>query len=375
MSDLFEPYKITEKVLLRNRLVMAPMTTWSSQADGQISLEELDYYRVRSTGVGMVVTGTTYGMPGGRGFENQFYGGDDLYIKSLGRLAQAIHMGGAKAVLQIFHVGRMTSAKVLGGNQAVAPSAVAAERPDAEVPRALEEEEIYNIIDSFYEMTRRAIAAGFDGVEIHGANTYLIQQFFSPHANRRDDYWGGDLERRMRFPIGVISSVKRAVKDHGSPGFMIGYRLSPEELETPGIRLKDTLRFVDILVGQNLSYLNLSMGHYDQRSIVDPSSKEEVGRQILDVIKGRLPVLGVGGINNFDDAVAARNYGYDGIQLGKTIIMNPDWVERVTKKEAVRTALRTSEANALYIPKGLMAKIKANDGWFNLIDDGEPKLD
>ena len=365
-TDLLQPYMLTESIELRNRLVMAPMTTWSSQADGQISLDELDYYRHRSVDVGMVVTGTTYVSPNGMGFVNQFYGGDDLYTPSLGRLAQAIHMGGAKAILQVFHAGRMSQSSLLGGNQIESASAVAAERPEAETPRALEEGEIYNILDAFYDVTKRAIKAGFDGVEIHGANTYLIQQFFSPHANRRDDYWGGDLERRMRFPIGVLSSVKRAIMATDTKDFIVGYRLSPEEIEKPGIRLEDTLKFVDILAEQGLTYLSISLNSYDQTSLVNLKDQEAVGSQIMKVVNGRVPVMGVGAVTTLDKGHDAREMGYDMVALGKSIIMNPDWVKRVKAGRELRQSIKLSERQKLYIPQGLMDKIIANEGWFNV---------
>lgn len=364
MSDILKPYRMTEDIELRNRMVMAPMTTWSSQADGQVSLQELDYYRVRSTSVGMVITGTTFTIPNGMGFTNQFYAGDDLFTKSLGRLAQAIHMGGAKAILQVFHAGRMSNSKVLGGNRPVSASEIPSERPGAEIPRKLEEKEIYNIIESFFETTRRAIEAGFDGVEIHGANTYLIQQFFSPHSNRRHDYWGGDLERRMRFPIAIISAVKQAKKKYGTKDFIIGYRLSPEEIEEPGITLQDTLNFVNILCNQGLTYLNLSLGAYDQTSTRNEQDRVPVGRQIMDMVAGRIPVMGVGGIVTSEDAKAARNFGYDMVQLGKSIILNPDWAKRVKARKAVRKKLKVSQAKKLFIPDGLLDKIKAYEGWF-----------
>ncbi len=272
MADILKPYQLSSTIELRNRLVMAPMTTWSSQPDGQISLDELDYYRYRSGGVGMVITATTFTIPNGMGFKNQFYaGGDDLYIPSLTKLADSIKLGGAKAILQMFHAGRMSKKSVLGGNQIVSASAVKALREDSELPRELSEPEIHNIIESFYEATRRAIRAGFDGVEIHGANTYLVQQFFSPpHSNRRDDYWGGgSLLKRLRFPIGIVSSVKRAAADFGDDDFIVGYRFSPEEVEEPGITMDDTLKLVDVLADQGLTYLNLSLSNYKQTSMRD----------------------------------------------------------------------------------------------------------
>ena len=93
----------------------------------------------------------------------------------------------------------------------------------------MSDEEIDATIRAFGDATRRAIEAGFDGIEIHGAKTYLIQQFFSPHSNRRTDKWGGDVNERMAFPLAVIESVKQAVREHAKSPFIIGYRLSPEE--------------------------------------------------------------------------------------------------------------------------------------------------
>lgn len=367
MADILKPFKLTDTIELRNRMVMAPMTTWSGQPDGQVSLEELDYYRYRSGGVGMVITGTTYTLPNGMGFENQFYAGDDLYIPSLRKLAQTIQNGGAKAVLQIFHAGRMSKKKILGGNQVVSASAVKAERENAEEPRELAEAEIHNIIDSFYETTRRAIEAGFDGVEIHGANTYLVQQFFSPHSNRRDDYWGGSLEKRLRFPIGIISSVQKAVADFADKNFIIGYRLSPEEVEEPGITIDDTLTLVDVLADQGLTYLNISTPRYDQTSMRDKDDKVPVGKKILGVINKRVPVLGVGGITTFEDANDAHNFGYDMVQLGRSIIMNPDWIRRVREGHPVRKVLDLDSLSSLYVPQGMLERILQNTDWIPVV--------
>lgn len=364
MSDILKPYMLTESIELRNRLAMAPMTTWSAQVDGQTSLEELDYYRVRSSGVGLVITGTTYTLPNGMGFEGQFYAGHDLYTKSIGRLAQAIHSGGAKAVLQIFHAGRMSNSKLLGGNQPVSASDVPALRPNAEKPRPLTEVEIDNIITSFYETTRRAIEAGFDGVELHGANTYLLQQFFSPHSNKRTDHWGGDLEGRMAFPLAVIDAVQKAVRDYGKEDFIIGYRLSPEEIEEPGITIDDTLNYVNILCTKKLTYLNLSLSKYDQTSWRDETDQIPVGKRILDMIGDRVPILGVGGIDSVLNAEDARNLGYSMVQLGKSIIMNPDWVKRAEEGQALRETLNPKDAKKLFIPKPMLAKIQGNPGWF-----------
>ena len=125
------------------------------------------------------------------------------------RLAQTIQAEGAKAILQIYHGGRQSPPELLPDRQPISASAVASEGEGKPVPREMTETEIINTTQAFGDATRRAIEAGFDGVEIHGANTYLLQQFFSPHSNRREDQWGGSLEKRMKFPLAVVDSEKK----------------------------------------------------------------------------------------------------------------------------------------------------------------------
>lgn len=205
----FEPYELNEKLKLKNRLVMAPMTTWSGNEDGTLSEEELAYYAYRSGGVGLVITATTYAEPTGKGFSGQFYAGDDSMKTSLKQLADNIHDGGAKAILQIFHAGRKGNPEDMPEGVTLSASAVSGKREDNNVPRAMTELEIKNTIQSFKEATLRAHQAGFDGIEIHGANTYLLQQYFSPHSNRRSDDWGGTLEKRTKFPLAIMTRVWR----------------------------------------------------------------------------------------------------------------------------------------------------------------------
>lgn len=135
----------------------------------------------------------------------------------------------------------MANPKFNEGEQPISASPIAALRPDAVPPREMTHAQINQMIEDFGEATRRAIEAGFDGIEIHGANTYLLQQFFSPHSNRREDTWGGSREKRTRFPIEVLTKVQHVVAENEASHFIIGYRFSPEEIEEPGIRFEDTM--------------------------------------------------------------------------------------------------------------------------------------
>ncbi|MDQ1002481.1 2,4-dienoyl-CoA reductase-like NADH-dependent reductase (Old Yellow Enzyme family) [Neobacillus niacini] len=190
-EPLFETLTFKNGIQIKNRLVMAPMTNWSSNPDGTVTESEVKYYARRSGGVGMVITACTYVTANGKGFHGEFGGDRDELIPSLQKLATAIKEQGAKAILQIFHGGRQVPPELIPDGDVVSACNIPAEGNGKPVPRELSDQEVRSIIRDFGETTRRAIEAGYDGVEIHGANGYLIQQFFSPHSNRRDDHWGG----------------------------------------------------------------------------------------------------------------------------------------------------------------------------------------
>jgi 2,4-dienoyl-CoA reductase-like NADH-dependent reductase (Old Yellow Enzyme family) len=236
-------------------------------------------------------------------------------------------------------------------------------------PRALTDEEIVSIIKDFGEATRRAIEAGYDGVEIHGANGYLIQQFFSPHSNRRDDRWGGSLEKRMTFPLAIVDEVKRVAAEHAKGSFLIGYRFSPEEPETPGITMTDTLQLVDALSKKELDYLHVSLMDFWSTA----RSGDDQERPRIELIKeaaaGRVPVIGVGSIHTAEEAHKALETGIPLIALGRELIMEPDWVEKVkTGREAeIVTTVNKDAQDRLVIPDPLWNAIINTPGWFPVV--------
>ena len=231
---LFEPFAFAKGFTLRNRVAMAPMTTWAGDADGTVSDEEVAYYRRRVNGVGLVITGCTHVLPSGMGFTHEFASYDDSFVPSLRRLAEAAKSGGAPVVLQIFHAGNKAVPELVPGGEVVSASAITTEAAPfcpAVTPRALAHDEILDVVHAFGAATRRAIEAGFDGIELHGAHGFLIQNFLSPWFNRRNDAWGGSLANRMRFPLAVVQEVKRVIEAHAARPFLLGYRISPDEPE------------------------------------------------------------------------------------------------------------------------------------------------
>ncbi|RFU60568.1 NADH-dependent flavin oxidoreductase [Peribacillus glennii] len=365
----FKPFTFRSGIEIKNRIVMAPMTNTASHENGEVSDEEIAYYEERTGGVGAVITACTYVRRNGKGFPGEFGADSDELIPSLRRVAKAIHDKGSKAILQIFHGGRMCPPEELLDRQTIAPSAVAPEREDAMVPREMTPEEITDMVHAFGEATRRAIEAGYDGVEIHGANTYLIQQFFSPHSNRREDKWGGTLEKRMAFPLAVVDAVKKAVADYATKPFLVGYRLSPEERENPGITMDDTLQLVDRLADLELDYLHISVGAFWNGSIRDENDKTSRVVMIHERVGDKVPVIGVGMLRTPDEVMEAFGSGVPLIALGRELIMEPKWVQKVQAGEEVniRTTLSKKDQKELAISDQMWEYYTSIPGWLPIV--------
>jgi len=366
-QPLFEPLTLKSGVQLRNRLVMAPMTTTSSTEDGRVTDAELDYYAKRSRGLGMVITACVNVTANGQGFPGEMGAERDDLIPDLRRLSGRVQAEGAKAVLQIFHGGRMCPPALVDGD-VVSASAVPAERPGSVTPRELSGDEVREIIAAFGEATRRAIEAGYDGVEIHGANGYLLQQFFSPHSNRRTDEWGGDVQKRTAFPLAVVESVKAAVRDHATRPFLVGYRFSPEEPETPGISMPDTLVLLDALAAQDLDYIHVSLQKYDSQPHSGDLSQSSL-KTVLAHLNGRTPLIGVGSVWSADDALAVLNAGAEMVALGRSLVVEPDWAQKVQdgQEASLRTEMTPDEQEKLVVPDALWKLILSAPGWFPVV--------
>ena len=327
--QFLHPYTFANGVTVKNRVVIPPMTEASAFEEGSITRDELRYFRIHSGGAGLFISPVANVSARGKGFEGELSITDDRFLPGLTQMANAMQQNGTKAILQIFHAGRMSNSHVLRGERTVSASAVAAERPHAETPQELTADEIEQIITDFGEATRRAIEAGFDGIELHGANTYLLQQFFSPHSNRRTDQWGGDVHDRMRFALAVIARGHAVIDQYADRPFILGYRLSPEEIETPGIRLADTLAFIDVLCGQPIDYLHISMGYAWRTSLNDDSDKEPLILKIKRQVAGRLPLIAVGSVEKPADAEKVMAAGIDFVALGRELLRDPKWVQKV----------------------------------------------
>ncbi|MFP4478739.1 MAG: NADH-dependent flavin oxidoreductase [Candidatus Izemoplasmatales bacterium] len=367
--DLFE-FKFENGIKLKNRFLVAPMTTYSANDDLTLSDQEEMYYAERGKSFGMVITAATAVSKHAQAFPHQISIRSDQYIPSMKRLASAIKAGGAKAILQIHHGGRMNKVGLYENQDIVSASAIKAERENAPEPRALKTEEVYQVIDDFAQATRRAIESGFDGVELHGANTYLLQQFFSPHSNRREDEFGGSLEKRTTFAMKLIDETIKIRDKYADRKFIIGYRLSPEEYEEPGIRLDDTLYLVNKIIKKDIDYIHLSLSSYNQSSIQNKEDKEPVIKKIKGLVKDQMTIIGAGQIDDLDAAKDARDLGFDLLAIGMASLADPHYPEHLKKGKEPKKSIDEESI----LPKPLFERLHR---WRGIEDRGfkikEPK--
>lgn len=360
--NFLETFTFKNGVTLKNKVVMAPMTTMSSFYNGMVSKDELDYYAKRAGGPGMVITAVANVTPNGKGFEGELSATSDEMIPSLRSLAKTIQSKGAKAVLQIFHAGRKTFARIIGGEQPVSAGTVKALYPeDSETPRALTSDEIEAIIKDFGQAAKRAIIAGFDGVELHGANTYLLQQFFSENSNQRTDKWGGNRDERMTFAKAVIKEVQSVIDKYATKPFILGYRLSPEEIEKPGIRLEDSLYFVK-KIKHDVDYIHLSMGSYLRTSLNNPEDKKPILNYFIETIGPEVPLIGLGSVKTPNEAQEVINKGASLVAMGRELLREPNWVEKVQRNDenSIRTTISASDMDELSIPTVMQTYLKTS---------------
>lgn len=360
--NFLETFTFKNGVTLKNKVVMAPLTTMSSFYNGMVSKDELDYYAKRAGGPGMVITAVANVTPNGKGFEGELSATSDEMIPSLRSLAKTIQSKGAKAVLQIFHAGRKTFARIIGGEQPVSAGTVKALYPeDSETPRALTSDEIEAIIKDFGQATKRAIIAGFDGVELHGANTYLLQQFFSENSNQRTDKWGGNRDERMTFAKAVIKEVQSVIDKYATKPFILGYRLSPEEIEKPGIRLEDSLYFVK-KIKHDVDYIHLSMGSYLRTSLNNPEDKKPILNYFIETIGPEVPLIGLGSVETPNEAQEVINKGASLVAMGRELLREPNWVEKVQRNDenSIRTTISASDMDELSIPTVMQTYLKTS---------------
>lgn len=328
-EKLFETVTLPNGVELKNRFVLAPLTHISSNDDGTISDVEIPYIEKRSKDVGLAINAASNVNDIGKAFPGQPSVAHDSDIEGLKRLAQAMKKNGAKALVQIHHGGAQALANLTPNGDVVAPSPITLKsfgQQHEHDAREITPEEIEQTIKDFGEATRRVIEAGFDGVEIHGANHYLIHQFVSPYYNRRNDEWSD----HMKFPTAVIDEVLKAKSEYASDDFIVGYRLSPEEAETPGISMEITEQLINTITEKSIDYVHISLGDIHSTTREGKYAGQERLKLIHQWVDGRIPVIGIGSVFKADDALdAIKSTGVELVALGREILLDYNFISKI----------------------------------------------
>lgn len=328
-KSLFEPLVLPNGVELRNRFVLAPLTHISSNDDGTISDVEIPYIEKRSKDVGLAINAASNINDVGKAFPGQPSVAHDSDIEGLKELAKAMKKNGAKALVQIHHGGAQALPNLTPQGDVVAPSPITLKSFGQQEPhnaREMTSDEIEQTIKDFGEATRRVIEAGFDGVEIHGANHYLIHQFVSPYYNNRNDVWADNL----KFPMAVIDEVVKAKKEYANDEFIVGYRLSPEEAESPGISMEISEQLINQIANQPLDYIHISLMDVNSETREGKYKGENRLKLIHHWVNGRMPVIGIGSVFTPEDALnAIDNVGVELVALGREILLDADFVGKI----------------------------------------------
>ena len=335
---LFQPARIGD-IEIANRIVMAPLTrSRADEAAGDVpgSAMNIDYYRQRSN-AGLIISEGTQVSPVGKGYIATPGIYSDAQVEGWKPITQAVHDAGSRIVAQIWHVGRVTHPDLTGGVQPVAPSGV---RPNAVAythngkvdmpqPRALSVADIKTIVGEYRLGAANAIRAGFDGVELHGANGYLIDQFLRDGANHRTDEYGGSVENRCRFALEVIDAV---IAEIGAG--RVGIRLSPV---TPANDLSDS--DPQAVFGHLIEQLNLR--HIAFIHFIEGATGGSRDVPGFDFAWARKTFNGTYIANNgYDRAMAldaVQTGRADAIAFGRLFIANPDLVQRLKQNAPLNT--------------------------------------
>ncbi|MGK3954687.1 alkene reductase [Arthrobacter sp. R4] len=324
---LFSPLTLGE-LELPNRLVMAPLTRLRSGEEGVPGPLVVEHYRQRAS-LGLIVSEGIYPSPAGRSYPGQPGLVTEEQVAAWKQVTDAVHAEGGRIFAQVMHGGRVSHQDITGGHPIVGPSAVAIEgevrtpsgKEPYPVPHALTSDELPVVMDEIVTASRNAIEAGFDGVELHSANGYLLHEFLAPNSNVRDDSYGGSPENRARFVIETVNAVVAALGAN-----RVGIRISPEH-NVQGIAetdLADVRATYEVLL-DSISPLNLAY-----LSILHHEPTGELVQDLRARFDGTFLVnTGFGVVTTRDEAVALVADGHaDAVVVGRPAIANPDLARR-----------------------------------------------
>ena len=316
--------KVTQSINLgrgfnaKNRTLLAAMTNKQSNSDGTLSDEEINWLVRRGKGgFGITTTAAANVTKQGQGWEGEMGVWSDNQIPGLTKLATTLNQTGTISLVQLFH-GGMRAPQKITGVKPISASENTETGMDGVYTKAMTELEIKSMIQSFTDAAIRCKKAGFHGVELHGAHSYLICQFLGQETNRRTDKWGGDIVGRSRFLTEIIRSVRSAVgKD-----FLIAVRISPI-IEKAGIYLHDSLELAKIICEMEIDLLHISC--WDVFQSVDDGNDASLTKRFRKIIPKTIPLISTGAVWDSKDAQWLIDEGADIVGVARVGIGHPDW--------------------------------------------------
>lgn len=316
-----QPLEINHKIL-RNRIVMPPMATGKA-VQGMPSEAQINYYKERAKATAMIVVEHEFVSPEGMASKGQLSMADDSVIEGYRKLTEAVHQEGALILAQISHAGGV--ARDIE-DIPVAPSPIVI-RPNMPEPREMTVEDINRVIRDFTAAAVRAQKVGFDGVEIHAAHGYLLNQFYSPLTNhRRDEYTGSTMEGRTRLHTEIIRSVRNAVGND----FILAIRFGACDYMEGGSEIKDIPSAAHIFEQAGINLLDISGGHciYTIKGKTEPGWFAELSKPAKQAVK--IPVMLTGGVKTGQDAeMLLEEQAADLIGVGRSMMREADWTQKV----------------------------------------------
>jgi len=313
LAGLLSPIEV-KGLEFKNRIVMPPMQTGLATFKGAATRKLIEHYVRRSKPLGLVIVEHCYVSLNGKVSSDQLGIHDNDLVKGLEDLSSAVHATGTPIVVQINHAGKAASEDATGMTP-VAPSA------EGDV-RELRREEIQDLTKDFAAAAEKVMKAGFDGVEVHGAHGFLLNQFFSPLTNQRRDEYGGSFENRTRFPLEVVERVREKVD-----GRLLLYRLGSDDLDPKGIGIEDSKKFATELEKAGVDIIDVSGGLCGSRP-ARLQGKQGYFIPQAECIKKmvRVPVIGVGGVTEpkYADRLVLQGK-VDFVAVGRALLGDPDW--------------------------------------------------
>jgi 2,4-dienoyl-CoA reductase-like NADH-dependent reductase (Old Yellow Enzyme family) len=363
LPDLFEPMTLARGPAMKSRLALAPLTNLQSHPDGRLSDDEFRWltYRARG-GFAMTMSCAAHVQRVGQGFPGQLGIYGDLHLEGLTRLAAEIKRNDSVAVVQLHHAG-MRSPKDLIGEAPVAPS-----DDETTGARGLSTAEVEQLVEDFVAAAVRAERAGFDGVEIHGAHSYILCQFLSEGLNRREDRYGGSPENRAR----VIKEIIAGVRARCRPDFSLGLRLSPERFDLKLMEIRELAR--QVLAEGAIDYLDMSLWDYAKLPNEEDHQERTLMGWFTDLPRGNVRLGCAGKIMTPADALACLERGMDFVFLGRAAILHHDYPRRLAADPGF-TPVQTPVSADYLRAEGLgPAFVKYMQTWKGFVAEPETEL-